>query len=236
MNATRTRVRARPARRRRTIRELLAVHEAGHAVVAVLLGQRVLLATILPSGIADGVCFCGDEPDPETSARILAAGDVAVHIADVNGRERLRRSDYCPRWGQFWTIDPETGLPSLRRPRRNSAWFGDVVRRTEHVLTTGTESDAEHLARIHAGANLTREQARESVQPAVDAAWSLLVGCWSAVELVAEELVIADSISGDRVKTFVDEAGRGRVIRPRVLPDHPEARAALHIQKHRPGR
>jgi hypothetical protein len=177
-----------PPRRPLTLRDLVAYHEAGHAVVGHLLGFRLLGATIAPAGEFDGLaCFDLDlhrERSPTRHRRLAATyavGDVAM----------------CRLWrratGRTLEPDPPTDDGDgrlLRALAMEATMVGDDF--------AGPREWSAFEARARRRA--ARLLARRPV--------------WRAVEALARELTARGTLDGDEAGRIIDVATRGDQRRP----------------------
>jgi hypothetical protein len=177
----------------------VAIHEAGHAVVAVALGLRVELVHVRRAIACDGVCVLdpsGPGPTPEDEAATLVAGDVAVELARA-GWPAPNASAGTWYWHQL-----EDG-PADRERRAAAAdpspEFGS--------------SDAEKLNHV-----------RVSVRKAWLRASEILGAHWPGVRAIADALIQAGELEGDRVHAIA--AARGVAPRKRKAPAKAPAAAA----------
>ena len=180
---------------KRPIRTLLAYHEAGHAVAAVLLGVQVEQVTIVPTAEALGRVCHAPEADPAKLNAISVAGDVAVSIYRPGGKHLLERHA-----GQF------NRPAGPCRPFLNDA---------ECLAAVAVTSEPRLLARFLAsGATRVGDMGLRSWEvtalayPAISTAWDLLERHWRAVHVLAGELLILGTVDGARVAEIVATATR----------------------------
>lgn len=181
---------------------LRAVHEAGHAVVALLRGFTLTRVSIARRGRIGGACeyrFRLPRPGAPAAARRLARAGVAVALAgsvaqDVEAAER-----------GFVAVDPRTGAPF--RPFAPGA--GDdvrVARRFARRIYRSPEAQRAFFARMRSSTEhlLRRPEA------------------WAAVHALARTLLETRTLCGDHATLDVVRALAAAAARP---PPRGERRA-----------
>jgi hypothetical protein len=155
-----------------------AVHEAGHAVVAIALGLRVEVVHVRRAVACDGACVV-DPRGPDASPAVLVAGDVAVELA----RAGWPAPNASP--GSWYWQQLQAGPTD--RERTTAA--------TAPTPALGT-SDAEKLAAAGLSARNARARAGE-----------ILGAHWPAVRAIADALIARGELEGAEVHRIAAARG-----------------------------
>lgn len=164
------------------LRTLVAVHEAGHAVVASVFGARAGYVTIIPTTRTGGHCAMPiSDGDEGALAMLSAAGDCAVEIYRPGGAEML---------------------DDLMR----SAIARERQRRSDHVADDSPCDRESVSAMIKADAMMRPGEPLNEHAMTAAVAYSvadILFAQWEAVQSVAYELVNHKTLPAARVAEIV---------------------------------
>lgn len=163
----------------RKLREFIAIHEAGHAIVMVAQGEAVEYATIRPSGDSLGHVkpSLGNRGDVLAS---IAAGAAAVELYQPNGNVEMRRLMTAR---GFTTSAPVDGDDD-----QLAQAFVAATRPVESVLQPISSNEL-YSAYIAAGVR----------------AIAILERHWPAVMTVAHELLRHHSVNGKRITEILNQ-------------------------------
>jgi cell division protease FtsH len=179
-----------------------AYHEAGHAVVAALMPKADPLhkVTIIPRGRAMGVTMQLPEADRhtytkdylETQVAVLMGGRVAEemfmqHMTSGASNDIERATDIAQHMVCEWGMS-DLGPLAYRKP--GNAFEGDK----QHVLSEAT-------------AQRVDEEIRKVVMNGYDSARTLIEANTEAVRLLAEELLVNESLEADEIRAVLQKAG-----------------------------
>lgn len=155
------------------LQELIAYHEAGHAVAAVALGIEVREVTIVPAALTAGSCELASTPDEKQRPIIDAAGVCATELYERGSTLELNRR--------------------LRGRRLDPALF-DVA---ASVRMTPIEFVHDYIG--HAGDG-SRFKGHGDAHAAAVKAYAILVERWASVVVLSDELLNCGVVSGVRVR------------------------------------
>jgi cell division protease FtsH len=179
-----------------------AYHEAGHAVVAALMPKADPLhkVTIIPRGRAMGVTMQLPEADRhtytkdylETQVAVLMGGRVAEemfmqHMTSGASNDIERATDIAQHMVCEWGMS-DLGPLAYRKP--GNAFEGDK----QHVLSEAT-------------AQRVDDEIRKVVMNGYDSARTLIEANTEAVRLLAEELLVNESLEADEIRAVLQKAG-----------------------------
>jgi cell division protease FtsH len=179
-----------------------AYHEAGHAVVAALLpgADPLHKVTIIPRGRAMGVTMQLPEADRhtytkgflETQVAVLMGGRVAEeifmnHMTSGASNDIERATDLAQHMVCEWGMS-ELGPLAYRKPGNSY------------------EADRPHAV-SEATAQRVDEEIRSVVMTGYDRARTLIERNREAVKLLAEELLLQESLEADEIKSLLEKAG-----------------------------
>jgi cell division protease FtsH len=179
-----------------------AYHEAGHAVVAALLpgADPLHKVTIIPRGRAMGVTMQLPEADRhtytkgflETQLAVLMGGRVAEeifmnHMTSGASNDIERATDLAQHMVCEWGMS-ELGPLAYRKPGNSY------------------EADRPHAV-SEATAQRVDEEIRSVVMTGYDRARTLIERNREAVKLLAEELLLQESLEADEIKSLLEKAG-----------------------------
>ena len=193
----------------------LAIHEAGHAVAAVLLGHRVDGLTIEVDEGESGCCFWSSEPPPKLS--LETAGSVL--LSDWKVRQRLEQRLVVSLVGiiavEVWAPREPGYQPrpasDLERERLTAeleaAGLGEQIESFEATPPLERQTDEDRIFRLArlGSSGLSTAAAFLAWVVAEVTAWVASEPFHRALAPLAEELLRHGSLPGKRVHEIVDQ-------------------------------
>jgi hypothetical protein len=159
-----------------------AIHEAGHAVVAIALGQGVELVHVRRSVACNGLVLLdprGPDPRAEHAAAIVAAGGLAVRMAEAGWPLPNARPG-------AWYLDQLASAPSDRERALAAAAPTPAAGSDDQAKLAGTGVAARD-AEARAGEILERH--------------------WPAVRAIADRLIQAGELEGAELSAIATARG-----------------------------
>lgn len=172
-----------PAKRLRT---LVAVHEAGHAVMAAMAGATTGYVTIVPTRATGGHCCMPLPPNCGEGARALtyAAGDAAVLIFRASGTAELQRLLIADRAGtSARAADDDVDAAQSDTSGIQAMIACEVTSTTEMKIPDDIGDIGERVVLAHAVARLADH--------------------WHVVQAIAAELIAHKTVSAARVREYL---------------------------------
>jgi hypothetical protein len=169
--------------------DAIAVHEAGHALVAHALGVRVIECSVRSTLGSDGYCE-RDECSPEDELRILVAGDVAEQRGSSEGL----------------FVPPKRSRRSRRKAHRKE-WIARVQATAPDEPVS--VRDSERVERLLAELQPDPELRRDLYVAAVTDAYVTVALRWGDLLRLATALVARLTLSGHEVAEILDEPNDG---------------------------
>jgi len=179
---------------RRPVKRAIAVHEAGHAVVGVVLGAKVDSVTIIPTWHACGSCFVDTSTLSSEHARMVnLAGDTALHLFEPH---------LYPILQSYLRGEAHMKTGRLRNKLNTELASIGVAELTD------AEADAAIPDTQSAVKGVNKPDQRTAIFTAVTHAVDVLERHRLALSILTDELMLVGTVTGQRVVEIVRGAWR----------------------------